>query len=328
MRKKITAIALVISLTGIPSATFASTDAIVNITQMTSEAASSTSEETQNGAVVSIMEIKDSAGILPNSLFYNLERKIENLQIAITTSEEKLAALKAEYATERAAEAVVMVNQGEEELANKATNEYIKNLDSASIHISKAIKAKNDAEKTLETLDAAYKRSGDILKSILEKASEDVKINIEAALDEQDRATSVVYGFHAVRKAFFAAKGQLKDAKSELKTAKRSRDAEAIRAAEEKVRAAEALKDDLETLKDSADLSKEEVKHLMEQIEKTTNSGMRHIEKANEKMEKLEEMAAKKEKKNDDKLKRLKEKERDKSSRDEGTIKGKMQMMK
>lgn len=317
MKKKIAALALAIYLTGVPGTAIASPDVIANEKQMTSIATSPTYGEAPSKAVVTITEIEDSAGILPDSLFYNLEREIEKLKIAITTSEEKLAALKAEYATERAAEVVIMVSEGEEELASEATEEYIKGLDSAAIHINNAIKAENDAEKTLEALNVAYKRSGDILKSILEKAPKDVRVNIEAALNEQDKAISVINGFHAARKAFFAAKDQLKDAKSELKAAKGSGDAEAIRVAEEKVRVAESLKDELETLKDSADSSKEEVKHLMKQVEKRTEKGMRQIEQATEKMEKLEEKASEKAKKSEEKAKKAEEKEIEKNNKEQ-----------
>jgi hypothetical protein len=41
-------------------------------------------------------EIKDSAGILPNSYFYSIELGIEKLQFTIIKNQEKLAALKAE----------------------------------------------------------------------------------------------------------------------------------------------------------------------------------------------------------------------------------------
>lgn len=82
---------------------------------------------------------------MPTSLFYSIERGIEQLQIAITQSEEKLAELKANFATERVAEAVIMTNEGEDELGKEAADDYMKMLASAAEHINNAIEAKNEA---------------------------------------------------------------------------------------------------------------------------------------------------------------------------------------
>ncbi len=323
MKKRFAAMALAIYLTGVSGTAYANIGGTSNTNQ--SEATSPTYTiqdarvvEAQDQAIVSIEVIEDSAGVLPNSLFYSIERKIEILQLAITESEEKLAALKAQYATERAAEAAIMLNEGEGELASEATDEYVKMLDSAAEHINNAIQAKNETVQTLETLNEAYKRSEQILKTILEKAPEDARVNIESALNEQDKAISVINGFHAAKEAFFAAKDQFEEAKKELKAAKRSGDAEAARVAEEKVKEAEALKDELEAIKDSADSAKEEVKSLIKIAEKRIDLGMHQIEKADEKMEKLEEKARKKARKSEEKAKKLEEKETEKTNKEEG----------
>lgn len=294
MRKKIAGIALVLYLTGAFSTTYANTDGTLNTSQVKSEATSATltieyenAVETQEEVVVDKKEIEDSAGVLPDSLFYSIERGIEQLQLAITQSEEKLAALKSQFATERAAEAVIMTNEDEEELANEATAEYMELLASAAQHINNAIEAKDEAVQTLETLNESYKASEKILKTMLEKVPEDARIAIESALNEQDKMLAAVNGFYVAKEAFFLAKELFDQAKKELEAAKKSGDAEAIRIAEEKVKAAETLKDTLEGLKHAADSAKEEVKRIVEQAEKGIELGMEQIEKANEKMEKI-----------------------------------------
>lgn len=301
MKQKIAAVALAVYLTG----GFGTAYANPNIVKSGEE------------VVVSIETIEDSAGVLPNSVFYGLERKIEALQIAISKSEEKLAALKAQYATERAAEAVIMINEGEAVLASEASDEYMAMLASATEHINHAIEDKNEAVKTLETLNEAYRRSEQILNTILENAPEDARAGIENALDEQDKAISAINGFYAAKAAFFAAKDKLREAKGELKAAKRSGDPEAIRAAQEKVKTAEASKDELEALKDSAESAKEEVKNLKKQVEKRIKLGMKQIDKVNEKMEKIEEKSFEKVKKSEEKAKKLEEKETEKKIREE-----------
>lgn len=297
LKKKIAAMVLAAFVAGVPGTAFAgettSPTPAVEINQVTAP-----QEQ------VSIKEIKNSAGILPNSLFYSLERELEELRLLITKSEERLSALKAQYATERASEAVMMVNEGEQELAYDATDEYMKMLDSAAEHINAAIKASDETEKALASLNEAYKRSEEILKTSLAETPEETRVTIES--------------FFAAKAAFFAAKDQFMEAKRELKAAKKSGDPEAIRVAEEKVRAAEALKDELEAAKDAVEPledeleavknavlpAQKEVKQLTKQVEKRIELGAKHIEKANKKMEKVEEKAAGKAKRDEEKEKR------------------------
>jgi len=304
LKKKIAAMVLAAFVAGVPGTAFAGETALptpaVEINQVTAP-----QEQ------VSIKEIRNSAGVLPDSLFYSLERELEELRLLITKSEERLSALKAQYATERASEAVMMVNEGEQELARAAADEYMKMLDSAAKHINAAIKVSDESEKTLASLNEAYKRSEEILKTSLAETPEETRVTIES--------------FFAAKAAFFAAKDQFMEAKRELKAARKSGDPEAIRVAEEKVRAAEALKDELEAAKDAVEPLKDEleavknavkpaqkeVKQLTKQGEKRIELGTKHIEKANKKMEKVEEKAKKdeeKERKHGEKMKKLNEK--------------------
>ncbi|EQB89660.1 hypothetical protein M918_19655 [Clostridium sp. BL8] len=191
-------------------------------------------QTTETSTPVNQEEIEESAGVLPTSIFYKLEIAIENLQLAITQSEEKLAALEAKLATERAAEAAIMVSEGEDELANEAAAEYTEMLASAAQHINNAIEAKDEAVKTLEALNEAYSKSEEILRTILEKAPEESKLAIENALNEQDKTITAINGFYAAKTAFFDAKEQFKLAQEELQAARKSGDAEAIRLARRK----------------------------------------------------------------------------------------------
>jgi len=296
MKKKIIAIVLMICFLGAGGSAYATTSDTAN-TSLTFE------------------KIMNSAGVLPNSLLYNMERAIEQLQIAITQSEEKLALLKAQFATERAAEVVVMYNEGEEEIASKTMSEYNKMLASAAQHINKAIEAKNEAVQTLQTLNESSQKSEAILRTLLEKAPQSTKDAIVSVLNEQNKALQAVNGFYIAKSTFFAAKLQLEEAKKELETAKRSDDAAVILAAEEKVKAAEAIKDELEGLKDTADTAKEQVKRLVEQAEKRIELSIKQLEKANEKMERLEEKADKELEKLTESLKKADEKAREEAKR-------------
>ncbi|KJS48548.1 DUF5667 domain-containing protein [Desulfosporosinus sp. BICA1-9] len=252
MRKKIAAMTLAIFLTGATGNVYANSD-------VTSMPGTATSNDQVLTTVVSLKEIEESAGVLPDSNFYSLERRIEELQIAITRSEEKLAQLMAQFAIERAAEVVLMANKGEEELVSKATDEYVKMLASATAHINNAMRAKDEAVQTVANLNESYKRSGEILNTILDKVPEEAKGAIENALGNKDKEIAAVNVFYATKEAFLAVKKELEKAKQRLEVAKKTGDAEAIKNAEQKVKEAEALKNELEELKDATDFSKEVV---------------------------------------------------------------------
>lgn len=248
-----------------------------------------TTEVTAEKTPVSEEELKETAGVIPGTILYKLERAIEDLNIAITKSEEKLAALKSQYAVERAAEAAILTENGDFDMADKAVEEYMETIASVSEHLNTAIEAKDEAVETMGKLTEAFASSQNILKVVLDKAPEDAKAMVEEALNNQDGAISAIQGFYAAKNAFFAAKQEFAVAKKELKAARESGNEEAIKAAEAKVAEAEAYKDEMEALKDAAEKSKEEVKSLVEKTEKLIKKSTEHVEKANEKMDKLSE---------------------------------------
>lgn len=284
MKKTIAAITLAFYLTGATLGTTFAAEVNASEASQISTATQSESTSTSNDTL-----LKDSAGVLPTSVFYGLERGIEELQLAITKSQEKLAALKAQFASERAAEAVVMANEGKEELANKATVEYMKLLNLAVKDINNAIESKDEAVKTLETLNKSYASSQELLHSLLANAAKPTKDIIQTVLNDQDKAVTAINDFYTAKKAFFEAKSQLKQAQIELQAARKTGDAQAIKLAEEKVKTAEAVKDELEAIKDAAESAKEEVQNLEEETEKIIKSGLKQVEKANDKMEIVEE---------------------------------------
>lgn len=314
MKKTIAAITLAVYLTGGALGTVYANEASTSTTNQviidvtTPSTGSENAVQTENKVVLD-ENVKDSAGILSTSPFYSIERGIEQLQIAITKSQEKLALLKARIANERAAEAVVLASEGKEELADEATVEYIKMLALAANHINNAIESKDNAVKTLENINEAYSNSQELIKSLLLNASKYTKVVIETTLDDQDKAISAVNAFYTTKKAFFQAKDEFKLAQIELQAAKKSGDAAAIKLAEEKVRTAEGVKDELEAIKDAAELAKEEVKSLDEQAKKIIKSGIKQIEKADKQIDKVNEKV------NDDKDEKITEdenKEKDK----------------
>lgn len=306
MMKKMISIALAISLIGGASA-FTYADDTLDVNEITTVSEDTADEQ----------KVTDLAGILPDSPFYSLERKIEQLQIEITKSQEYLAALKAKFAAERAAESIIMADAEEDELAEEAANEYVRLFASSAKHINKAIEANEDAIKIMESLNESYSDSRQLLETILERVPDESKETIQNAFDEQDKTVTAINDFYAAKTAFFAAKEQLKVAKLELKVAREGGGPEAIQIAEDKVKEAEALKDELEEIKDAAESATEEVENLAVHAERRIQKGLKQIDIANAKLDRLDEKASKEAQKLEEKTAKELGKQLEKDKKDE-----------
>ena len=237
--------------------------------------------------------IENTAGILPDSMLYGLERALERLQLAITSSENRLATLQAKFAMERASESVIMTTKGSHELAEKAAKEYQDTLAAATEHLNKAIEASATADKALAAVSKAYTNSELVLKTVLEKAPESTKLKWEKVLAHQDLNIEAVEKFYTAKVNFFAAKEEFEAAKKALAAARKSgKDAE-ILAAEVALETAELEKNRLEAIKDELEVAKEEIKQIIEDAEKALEQADQQLEKANEAMDKAEEKSAK-----------------------------------
>lgn len=201
--------------------------------------------------------MENTAGTLPDSLLYGLERALERLQLAITRSQDRLATLQANHAMERVAESVVMTNKGSHALAEKAAKEYQETLAAATEHLNKAIEAAGKADKALAAVSKAYKNGELVLRTVLEKTPESAKLKWENVLARQDLTIEAVAKFYEAKGDFFAAKEDFEAAKKALAVARKSGDDALILAAEAVVESAELEKDRLEALKDEADVAKE-----------------------------------------------------------------------
>jgi hypothetical protein len=230
--------------------------------------------------VVTEDELNRTAGVLPGAILYKLERAIEKLRLAVAKNEEKLAALKAEYALERAAEAAVLTEKGKTKKAERAVEEYIEAIASASEHLNAALEANREAVATMEQLTETFVSSKQILQVVLNKASESARASVEDALSNQDGMISAIQGFHSAKKAFLKARVEFEATKNELKAAIESGDEEAIKISEVKVALAEVYKDEMEILKDSAEASKEKLKALVEEAEHIVSKAFKSSQEA------------------------------------------------
>ena len=245
----------------------------------------------------SISDKKEIAGITPDSKLYKLERMIEDIQLSIAKSEERLALLQSKFALERAAEAAIMVTEDQQELAEKATQEYLVSLEAVAVHLSAAVEASEKAIVAKDGVIKALENAKTIYGTITE--GEGYEESFSEVIATQDEVIASVNLFYLAKENFFAAKEELNQARKELIEARKSRDTELIQKLEEQVRQLEENKDDLEQLKDDADEAKEELKGNAEEAReflkvaekelKTANKIMDNIDKSVEKQKEVKE---------------------------------------
>jgi len=224
-----------------------------------------------------------AAGITPDSILYSFERAIESLRLAITTNQEKLARLNAEFAVKRAAEAALMAEQGKFELADKASTASLKSLQSAAIHVEKAIAKTDKAERAIEALTEAHQYTQALLQYVISINPNLAEVLLPAMAD-QDQTVAAVLGFQVAKQAYASVKVDLNLANTELKAAQESGDAAAISAATEKVVAAEYSKEALDLLKDAT----KEVQQQFELAVKSIDKATKHVSKSTKRLTKAE----------------------------------------
>lgn len=176
-------------------------------------------------------EVQASAGVTPDSKLYWLERAFERLQMALTQKVEKRAELEARLAVERAAEAAVMAGKGRMELAGKAAGEHTTAMARASAHLQVALEQDRGA-KVVGKVAEAQKQSLATLARVLEKAPDQARPALEAALARQTEQVERLQTLHVARALVL-------EARSEWQDARKNGSAQAVAEAEARLQVAE-----------------------------------------------------------------------------------------
>ncbi len=147
--------------------------------------------------------LKDKAGIVPGNVFYNFERRLERFRLKFVNDELKKAELEIEYAEERFAEALHLLDEGEDEKADEILQEYEEGLERGE-EISEIAKGlgKNTtrvdelvAKATsihLEVLDDVYKKVPEQAQGSIERViNSSIKERSESSADLKEKGVPV-----------------------------------------------------------------------------------------------------------------------------------------
>ncbi|RJE47627.1 hemagglutinin [Dehalobacter sp. MCB1] len=92
--------------------------------------------------------VEDEAGVTPDSWLYSIEQMIENVQVAVTFSDEGKAELLVEFANERLAEAEIMSEENQLDLMEQVLRAYSDTIKKANFQVQQIIEDTEAAEGT------------------------------------------------------------------------------------------------------------------------------------------------------------------------------------
>jgi hypothetical protein len=170
------------------------------------------------------------AGITPDSILYPVDKAIEAIQLALTSSNIKKAELLAQNAEERLAEVQAMLDKNKIDIAKNTAEDYSETAEKADDEVQKASdKAANtedakkaealkaEIDKFLEEHKDVQKHSVEVLEGLLTKLPEEARAKVAANIVKQTLHSEAV-------KKFVAAKKQKKEAEKALDDAKKTGD--------------------------------------------------------------------------------------------------------
>lgn len=204
------------------------------------------------------------AGVTPDSWLYPLERFLEQLQLAITFSEQAKAELLATLAQERMAEAKTMQAAGKYDLAVKATADLVttvQTLENMQTQLPAEV-----ATTISPKIQEVKQQSVDTLNQVLAKAPDEARDNLE---DVKDRLELI--------KEFVSSHKELQQAKQEVKAAEKALN-EAINTSNP-----EAIKKAQENLQETQDKLNEAIEKQAEAKEEMKEKTKKETEKEKKK---------------------------------------------
>lgn len=223
------------------------------------------------------------AGITPDSILYPVDRALEAIQLALTSSDMSKAKLLADDAEERLAEAQVMLDRNKAELAEKAADDYDTTVEKADDDIQKAADSTNtqDAQKAADLkakidaflLDhaALEKNSVKVLSELIEKLPAQAAEKVAANIVKQTLHFEAVKNFVNAKKDYNDQKKTVRDAEKALDDANKAGDKTAIASAQAALDDANKKLTDLKTALDDA-IAAKDMKKIKDTAESIINA--------------------------------------------------------
>ncbi|NLI92716.1 MAG: hypothetical protein GX434_11070 [Peptococcaceae bacterium] len=218
-------------------------------------------------------EVKNEAGITPDSFLYSLEQMIESVQLALTFNQEGKAELLIEFANERLAEAQVINEKNQSQLVDRVLHAYISTVEKANTICKTAVEQEQTSDNVGAILDKIEVLQNDGEKVAIKITGSMPQEQSQAIIDSikaQVKITLASKAYVTVKKEFVNSVHNVAEAKKQLEAAIQSGDQAAIAAAQAKLQETEQYRDQMAQLKKDVqelrrDVKKEQLEILKEQ---------------------------------------------------------------
>lgn len=225
------------------------------------------------------------AGITPDSIFYFIDRAVENIQLALEKNPEKKIIILACISGERIAEAKIMADEKKDQLSVKAALDsqqaQTKAQDIVKIEQQNVENKDADAQKKLEDavnkLNEESKRSVERLKELLNKVPETAKPAIQKAIDNQTAMKEAIENYIKLRQAVIDSKNKVDELEKALKDAKASNDTQKAAVIQEQLNKAAAY---YNTAKQNLIQKMVNVKEIKKEIKKEFKEAKKEIKES------------------------------------------------
>lgn len=287
-----------------------------NTTNETGQVTNSTSTDTNINEVAN-----NDTGIMPDSIFYFLDKAFDNIRLFLTFDDEKKIEILSQIADERLAESESMTQKEKYDLAKSTIEEFNNLITKASDKLNKLVEDNNNVisneDKEMENKEVDLEhgeikledtegdklsdlqkdilsknlKSIEVLKQLSDKLDGNAKKAIEAVIEMQIAKKEALANMVEKRHDLNAARQEYQLGKINLEQAKKSGDEEAIKAAEEVLKEKQSLYKD----------AKEEFKLAFEKKKEVKDDLKKNAKKADKKkVENKQDEAKKVKDKNED----------------------------
>ncbi|GLC32487.1 DUF5667 domain-containing protein [Clostridium omnivorum] len=205
------------------------------------------------------VSLSGEAGITPDSIFYPIDKAIDNLKVIFTKGDADKAEALEKIAEERLGESEVMTQKGKTKDAKEALDSYVETIGEVQDKLEAAEKNGQqetdkgyleELQKVEESVAEKQQKSIEVLTALLDKAPENAKENLTKVIEMQTAKKEAVDNMVKERQEYNAAKKQYNTLKEQLEAAKKSGDAETTAKLEEELKTQgqvlAASKDDLQ----------------------------------------------------------------------------------
>lgn len=135
--------------------------------------------------------VAQGAGTTPDSIFYGLDRALEQVRLAFTRNLEKRVDVNLGHAEERLAELQEMLDKGKTKYSEKLLESRQKSLDNAQEEVEKAKEEGKDVEVLAAKIEEMHAKHIIVLQGLLDKVPEQARSGIENAIEKSSRSRAV-----------------------------------------------------------------------------------------------------------------------------------------